>query len=194
VYCNRLENLATRDLLRFGLAGNSDNSQLEPNTAEAAAGLSKGAIADQALQLATKGYVEFTFLVTGTDTNTGVLNLTTTLLVDFLTVGYSRRIEYDAHLRGAANAANTAILEGQSVVGMAATPVVASQLNSFTADAAAATTARAAGTGSETSGAAATASGVFSQSANAIILTLDPIAETTKWYLRVRVFPKVLVS
>src|SRR5688572_15117987 len=90
-YCERLENFDRASLLRIGLG-----SGFAPTTAEAALGVTSDSIRDQALQLATKGYVEFEFMMSA-DTNTaGVINLTDTLGIDFLSTGYSRRVDVEA--------------------------------------------------------------------------------------------------
>lgn len=120
-YCQRLENLAPRDLLRVGLAGNGDNSQLEPNTAEAALGLTRGVIADQALMLATRGFVEFEARGQ-TETNDTVVTLNLTdLLVNF-PAGSLRRLDVDAYITADADAGD---LRLTAIVAGGTTPLVA---------------------------------------------------------------------
>lgn len=67
-YCERLEQLGLRELLRTGI----DGQGLQPTAAEVLLGITAGDIADQALELATKGYVSFkrTFTCSTNDTVT----------------------------------------------------------------------------------------------------------------------------
>ncbi len=181
-YCNRLEQFSRRALLSIAQSGG-----LQPTAAETALGITAGSIADQALQLALDGYVEFTFTMAA-DTNTaGVFNLTTRG-VDFLTTSCSRRVDVEAFV---AADVDKGLVKEELLVACAATPIVYRLLQGFTADAAAAANARAAGAG-DWSVALLGASNVVSVSTADVILTLLGITNIdTTWYVRVRVYPKV---
>lgn len=182
-YCNRLEQFNRKALLGIAQSGG-----LTPTAAETALGITAGAIADQALQLYLDGYVEFTFTMAA-DTNTaGVVNLTDTLGVDFLTTSCSRRVDVEAFV---AADVDKGLVKEELLIACAATPIVYRLLQGFTADAAAAANARAAGAG-DWSVALLGAAAVVSQSSNDIILTLTGITNIdTTWHVRVRVYPKV---
>jgi hypothetical protein len=184
-YCVRLEQFDRAALLRIGL----DGQGLSPTTAETALGITAGSIARQALQLALDGYVEFQFTMAA-DTNTaGVVNLTD-LGVDF-PADTSRRL--DAEVFVSADVDKGLVKEEVLVAG-ASTPVVYRLLQGFTADAAAAANARAAGAG-DWSVALLGSAAVFSQSSDEIILTLTGITNIdTRWVCKVRVYPKVAHS
>lgn len=181
-YCERLERFSRRTLLGIAQSGG-----LQPTTAEAALGITAGSIADQALQLALDGYVEFVFTMAA-DTNTaGVVNLTDTLGVDFLTADTSRRLDAEVFVSADVD---KGLVKEEVLIKCAATPVVYRLLQGFTADAAAAANARAAGAG-DWSVALLGAAAVFSQSSNDIILTLTGITDIdTRWFVRLRVYPK----
>lgn len=182
-YCNRLEQFPRKNLL-----GISQSGGLTPTAAETALGITAGSIADQALALYLDGYVEFT-LTMAADTNTaGVVNLTDTLGVDFLTTSCSRRIDVEVFVKADVDAG---LVKEELLVACAATPIVYRLLQGFTADGAAAANARAAGAG-DWSVALLGASTVLSQSSNDIILTLLGITDiNTTWFVKIKVYPKV---
>lgn len=183
-YLNRLENFETRALLGIGL-GNS----FDVTDAERALGITPGSACKQALDLATKGYAEFEFAMSA-DTNTaGVINLTDTLLVDFLSAGYCRLVEWDAFVTADVDAA---LIERSALVQMAATPIPYSQIERLTADLAASTSIRAFGAGDLISTAAVVPTAAMTQSSNDIILTLTGVTNIdTRWVVKVRVYPKM---
>lgn len=183
-YCGRLEQFGKRELLAMGV----DGTGLQPTTAEAALGITAGSIAEQALCLALNGYVEFT-LTMAADTNTaGVVNLTDTLGIDFLSPDHSRRLDAEVFVSADVD---KGLVKEEVLVACAATPIVYRLLQGFTADAAAAANARAAGAG-DWSVALLGAAAVFSQSSNDIILTLTGISNIdTRWVVKIRVYPKV---
>jgi hypothetical protein len=182
-YCERIENFGRDALLRIGLG-----SGFAPTTAEAALGVTADSIRDQALQLATRGYVELVGTMSA-DTNTaGVVNLTDELGIDFLSVGFSRRVEVDVLVSADVD---KGLITEEYLVACAATPIVYRLLQGFTADAAAAANARAAGAG-DWSVALLGAAAVLSQSSNDVILTLTGITNIdTRWVYTIRVYPKV---
>jgi len=182
-YCNRLEQFSRGALLRIGL----DGQGLQPTAAETTLGITAGSIAQQALALALDGYVEFNFTMAA-DTNTaGVVNLTTTLGVDFLTASTSRRIDVECFV---AADVDKGFVQEKLLVAGAATPIVYRFLQGFTADAAAAANARAAGAG-DWSVALLGASTVLSVSTADVILTLLGITNIdTTWVVKLRVYPK----
>jgi hypothetical protein len=184
-YCGRIEQFGQAELLRMGL----DGTGLTPTTAESTLGLTAGSIAGQMLQLATKGYVEFV-LTMAADTNTaGVLNLTDTLGVDFLTASTSRRVEVDALIKADVDAS---WVKERFLVACAATPVVYRFLQGFTADAAAAANASATVGAGDITTAINGSAAVLSQSSNDVILTLTGITNIdTTWVVYVRVYPAV---
>lgn len=119
-YCARLENLSPKELLSRGLSSDG----LEPTAAELLLGLTKGAIADQCLSLATKGYVEFE-LKCQTETNDTVTTFNLSDLgVDFVlpaTAAAFRRLQVDAFVT---SDADVALLKRDAVVVCATTPIV----------------------------------------------------------------------
>lgn len=183
-YCNRLEGFGRAELLRMGL----DGSGLAPTAAETTLGITAGSIAEQALMLATRGYVEFTVTMAA-DTNTaGVVNLTDTLGVDFLTASTSRRIDVESYIKADVDAGFT---KREYFVACAATPVVSAlPLSINDAGGGAAETVRtSAGVGDVTE-AILVASTVLSQSSNDIILTLTGITDIdTTWVVKIKVYP-----
>lgn len=88
-YCERLEDFKLAKLLGIGLSGG-----LAPTTAEAALGLTAGDIADQALELACKGYVSFTR--TGTCSTNDAVTLELVARGVTASAGFVRRIEIRA--------------------------------------------------------------------------------------------------
>jgi hypothetical protein len=119
-YCARLENLDPRELLKRGLSSDG----LDPTAAELVLGLTKYSIADQALSLATKGYVEFE-LKCQTETNDTVTTFNLTDLgVDFVLPAAAaafRRVQLDAFVT---SDADVALLKRDAVVVCATTPIV----------------------------------------------------------------------
>lgn len=184
-YCGRLEQFGPTELFRIGL----DGSGLAPTTAETTLGITAGSIAQQAFQLATKGYVEFVVTMAA-DTNTaGVVNLTDTLGVDFLTASTSRRVEVDALIKADVDAS---WVKERYLVACAATPVVYRFLQGFTADAAAAANASATVGAGDLTTAINGSAAVLSQSSNDVILTLTGITNIdTTWVVYIRVYPAV---
>jgi len=88
-YCERLEDFKLAKLLSIGLSGG-----LAPTTAETALGLTAGDIADQALELALKGYVSFTR--TGTCSTNDAVTLELVARGVTASAGFVRRIEIRA--------------------------------------------------------------------------------------------------
>lgn len=184
-YCGRLENYSRAELLKMGL----DGSGLSPTSAETTLGITAGSIAEQALQLALDGYVTF-YATMAADTNTaGVINLTDTLGVDFLTASCSRRVDVEAYVKADVDAG--AVNESY-LVACAATPIVYRYLQGFTADAAAAANARATVGAGDVTTAILGSAAVLSQSSNDVILTLTGITNIdTTWVVKIKVYPKV---
>lgn len=182
-YCERIENFGRDALLRIGLG-----SGFAPTTAEAALGITQDMIRDQCLQLATRGYVEFEGTMSA-DTNTaGVVNLTEELGIDFLTAGFSRRIDVECVISADVD---KALVKEELLIACASTPIVYRMLQGFTADAAAATNARAVGAGDLSVTVLASAA-VVSQSSNDVILTLTGVSNIdTRWVYKIRVYPKL---
>ncbi len=182
-YLERLENSDVQTLLRMGLG-----SGLDVTDAERTAGITPDVARNQALQLATKWYVELEWAMSA-DTNTaGVINLTDNVLVDFLTVGKVRLIEWDCFITADVDAA---LIERSALVQCAATPVVYSQIERLTADLAASTSIRAIGAGDTISTAAVVPTAALTQSSNDVILTCTGITNIdTRWVILVRVYPK----
>lgn len=119
-YCARIENLSRKELLSRGLSGDG----LEPTDAELVLGLKKLSIAEQMLQLATLGYVEFE-LKCQTETNDTVTTFNLSDLgVDFnlpSTAAAFRRVYLEAFLT---SDADVALLKRDAVVVCATTPIV----------------------------------------------------------------------
>jgi hypothetical protein len=182
-YCNRLEQFNRRRLLAIAQSGG-----LEPTDDEETLGITAGSIADQALALALDGYVEFV-LTMATDTNTaGVVNLTDTLGVDFLTVSTSRKVDVEAFLK---NDVDAGMVKEEYLVAGAATPIVYRMLQGFTADAAAAANARATIAAGDLDAAILGSAAVLSQSSNDVILTLTGETDiNATWVIKIKVYPK----
>jgi|SRR5688572_431866 len=185
-YLNRLENFDTPTLLRLGQSSGAD---LNITDAERLLGHTPASAARQCLEMALKGYHTLEYTMSA-DTNTaGVINLTTGALVDFLTVGKSRRIEVVAYLSADVD---KALVEEQYLVACAATPIVYRFLQGFTADAAAAANARATIGAGDLSTAINAAAAVLSVSTADVILTLTGVSNIdTRWVVQVKVFPCV---
>jgi hypothetical protein len=181
-YLNRLENFDRRTLLNIGLG-----ATFEVTDAERVLGHSPGSACKQALDMATKGYYEAEYTMSA-DTNTaGVINLTTGLLVDFLTVGKSRQIDVDCMVSADVD---KGMVKEEYLVASAATPIVYRFLQGFTADAAAAANARATIGAGDWSVALLGAAAVLSVSTADVILTLTGITNIdTRWVVTVCVYP-----
>ena len=183
-YCNRIEQFDRATLLRLG----TDGTGLAPTSAETTLGITAGSIAQQMLALALDGFVTFEFTMSA-DTNTaGVFNLTTKG-VDFLTTSCSRQVDWAVFVKADVDAA---LIERSALVACAATPIVYSQLERLTADAAAVTSIRAIGAGDLLSTAAVVPTAALSVSTADVILTLTGVTDIdTTWVVRVKVYPKV---
>ena len=183
-YLNRLENFDPQTLFRIG-----QGASFEVTDAERLLGHTPDSASKQALDMATKGYTRLEYAMSA-DTNTaGVINLTTGALVDFLTVGKSRRVDVTVYL--SADVDKSLITE-EYLVASAATPIVYRMLQGFTADAAAAANARATIGAGDLTTAINAAAAVLTQSANAIILTLlGPADIDTRWVVQVDIYPAV---
>jgi len=181
-YLNRLENFDRRTLLNIGLG-----ATFEVTDAERVLGHTPGSACKQALDMATKGYYEAEYTMSA-DTNTaGVINLTTGLLVDFLTVGKSRQIDVDCMVSADVD---KGMVKEEYLVASAATPIVYRFLQGFTADAAAAANARATIGAGDWSVALLGAAAVLSVSTADVILTLTGITNIdTRWVVTVCVYP-----
>ncbi len=183
-YLNRLENFDTQTLLRMGLG-----SGIEVTDAERLLGHTPDRARRQCLELATKGFHRLEYTMSA-DTNTaGVINLTTGALVDFLTVGKSRRIDVNVYL--SADVDKSLITE-EYLVACAATPIVYRMLQGFTADAAAAANARATIGAGDLSTAINASAAVLSVSTADVILTLTGVSNIdTRWVIQEDVYPCV---
>lgn len=181
-YCERLEQFGQDTLLAIGMG-----SGLAPTTAEAALGLTQDAIKRQALQLATRGYVEFEWRMHA-DTNTaGVINLTDDLGVDFLTASHSRKVEWECFVK--ADVDQGYLKRGASVA-MAATPIVGLLPVSMTDDDGLSDTTEL--LTAVLPGDTATVTAVLSVSSNDVILTLTGVTDIdTRWHTMLRVYPKI---
>lgn len=114
-YCERLEDFKIAKLLAIGLSGG-----LAPTAAETLLGLTAGDIADQALELATKGYVSFTR--TGTcSTNDAVTLELVARGVSAVSASFVRRIEILAH---SVDDAGVASFERRFIIEGGATPTI----------------------------------------------------------------------
>ncbi len=183
-YLNRLENFDARTLLNIGLGASFDVTD-----AERVLGHTPDSACKQALQMATKGYHEVEYAMSA-DTNTaGVINLTTGLLVDFLTVGRCRLVEWDAFITADVDAA---LIERSALVQQAATPVAYSQIERLTADLAASTSIRAFGAGDLISTAAVVPTAALTVSTADVIITLTGVTNIdTRWVVKVRIYPSM---
>jgi hypothetical protein len=184
-YLNRLENFETRALLGIGL-GNS----FDVTDAERVLGHSPGSACKQALDMATKGYYEAEYAMSA-DTNTaGVINLTTGLLVDFLTVGRSRLVEWDAYIKADVDAA---LIENSAHVACAATPIVYVQRNTIDVGDALVTQnvdVRSIAAGDLLSTLVTIPTAALSVSTADVILTLTGVTDIdTRWVVKVRIYP-----
>jgi hypothetical protein len=184
-YCNRLEQFGRSELLRIG----TDGSGFAPNAAETTLGITAGSIASQALALALDGFVTFEFTMAA-DTNTaGVFDLTAKG-VDFLTVGCSRKVEYEIFVKADVDAA---LLTQTSLVACAATPIVYNLIKTVEAGgSSAAASVRDIGAGDLISTATVVPTATLSVSTANVILTLTGVTNIdTTWVVKVKVFPKV---
>jgi hypothetical protein len=184
-YLNRLENFDTPTLLRLGLSSGAD---LNITDAERLLGHTPASAARQCLEMATKGYHTLEYTMSTDSTTAGVINLTTGALVDFLTVGKSRKIEARVYISADVD---KSLIEEEYLVACAATPIVYRFLQGFTADAAAAAAARASIGAGDLTTAINVAAAVLSQSANAVILTLTGPTMNARWVIQVKVYPCV---
>jgi hypothetical protein len=131
-YCQRLEQFSRAALLKLGL----DGQGFAPTTAEAAAGITAGGIAAQALQMAVDGYTTFQLLgQTETNDTVTTFNLSDQL-VDFLTANTIRRVDLEAYITADADAG---LLLRKAMVAGGATPLVGLTDITFGTDAATAT-------------------------------------------------------
>lgn len=187
-YCARLEQFSRRALLKI-----ADSGGLQPNAAETLLGITAGDIANQALQLALDGYVEFD-IAGQTETNDTVTTVNLSDLgVDFLTAGTWRRLEVQAYITADADAG---VLQLTAMVAGGSTPLVAVTKLKGIEDAATATSEG----GIRTSVAAGDflASSLivpvvsFEQNSNKVRLTITGITNIDMfWRCKVRVFPLV---
>jgi hypothetical protein len=183
VYLNRLENFDARALLGIGMG-----SGIDITDAERALGHTPDSARRQALCMALRGYAEFDFAMSA-DTNTaGVINLTDEMLVDFLTVSQSRRIDTEMFVSADVD---KAFLWQTSLVACAATPIVYNP--AITVDpAGTATSIRGIGAGDLISTAVVVPTQVLSQSSNDVILTLTGVTNIdTRWVGKIKVYPAV---
>ncbi len=184
-YLNRIENFDVQTLFRIGQGSGSD---LNITDAERVLGHTPDSARQQCLELALRGYVTLEYAMSTDSTTAGVINLTTGALVDFLTVGKSRRIEVVNYISADVD---KGLVEEQYLVACAATPIVYRMLQGFTADGAIAANARATIGAGDITTAIQAAAAVLSQSANAVILTLTGPTMNARWVTQVKVFPCV---
>lgn len=181
-YCERLEQFGQDTLLAIGLG-----SGLPPTTAEAALGLTQDAIKRQALQLATRGCVQFEWRMHADTSTAGVINLTDDLGVDFLTASHSRKVEFECFIKADVD---QGYIRGVSAVAMASTPIVGSL--PVTIDVDEGLLASNVAVLAVLPGDTATATAVLSVSSNDVILTLAGVTDIdTRWHTLLRVYPKV---
>ena len=120
----------------------------------------------------------------------GVVNLSTTLGVDFLTVAHSRKIGFECLVKADVDAA---FIFQESLVACAATPIVYNPIITVEAGgSSAAASVRGIGAGDLISTATVVPTAVLSVSSTSVILTLAGVtAIDTTWYIKIKVFPKV---
>lgn len=192
-YCARLENLDPRELLKRGLSSDG----LDPTAAELVLGLTKYSVADQALQLATKGYVEFE-LKCQTETNDTVTTFNLTDLgVDFVlpaSAAAFRRVDLEAYVTSDAEAG---LLRRTAMVVCATTPIVSQTTISGDTNAGGAANeggkfTSVAGAGDFIASSLIVPTVGLEQSGNKIRLTFTGITNIDLfWTIKVRVYPKV---
>lgn len=185
LYLERLENFDPRALLGIGMGSGIDITE-----AERTLGHTPDSVRRQALCMALRGYAEFDFAMSA-DTNTaGVINLTDDMLVDFLSVGFSRRVDTEMFVSADVD---KAFLWQTSLVACAATPIVYNPVITVEAGgSSAAASIRGIGAGDLISTATVVPTQVLSVSTADVILTLTGVsAIDTRWVGKIRIYPKV---
>lgn len=188
-YCERLEDLSLRQLLAVGQSGG-----LAPTTAETALGLTAGDIADQAIELATQGFISFTR--TGTCSTNDAVTLELIARGVTCSAGFVRRIEVDSI---SVDDAGLCAFERRFVIEGGATPTI----QVFGEAAAAETTMLKGSAGSEVAfdytrtQPASSEAQTFGLAAGASTLTFTYTGQSgdvTNFRFRVKVFPKVALT
>lgn len=182
-YCERLEDFKLAKLLSIGL-----NGGLQPTTAEAALGLTAGDIADQALELALRGYVTFTR--TGTCSTNDAVTLELVARGVTANAGFVRRVDIRAI---SVDDAGVAAFEQRFTVTGASTPIV----DIFLGDNATESGGSSAQVDPARTVAAGTEAQTFGFAAGAGSLTFTYTGQSgdvTNFRFEVRVFPKVALT
>lgn len=183
-YCERLEQLSLANLLRIGM----DGSGLQPTAAETTLGLTAGEIANQALEMALKGYVSF--IRTGTCSTNDAVTLELMARGVTAAAGSVRRIECAAI---SVDDAGVAAFEQRFTVTGAATPIV----DIFLGDNSTESGGLSAAVDPSRSVAAATEAQTFGFAAGAGTLTFTYTGQSgdvTNFRFEVKVYPKVALT
>lgn len=182
-YCERLEDFKLAKLLSIGL-----NGGLQPTAAEALLGLTAGDIADQALELALRGYVTFTR--TGTCSTNDAVTLELVARGVTANAGFVRRVDCRAI---SVDDAGVAAFEQRFTVTGASTPIV----DIFLGDNATESGGSSAQVDPSRTVAAGTEAQTFGFAAGAGSLTFTYTGQSgdvTNFRFEVRVFPKVALT
>ena len=182
-YCERLEDLSLRQLLAIGQGGG-----LQPTAAETTLGLTAGDIADQAMELALRGYVSF--VRTGTCSTNDAVTLELVARGVTASAGTVRRVDIRAI---SVDDAGVAAFEQRFTVTGAATPIV----DIFLADNATESGGSSAQVDACRTVAAGTEAQTFGFAAGAGSLTFTYTGQSgdvTNFRFEVRVFPKVALT